>query len=149
MPAQRPLRIKADHGQIEQVVLNLATNARDAMSRGGTLSIELYRRDLPSGGVVGLEAGSYAVVTTTDTGTGMDAETTERAFDPFFTRKELGRGPGLGLATVYASQVTLTMAFKPCTSPSTRRPTKQAGVSRTASTRLPGRRHSRVTKRAS
>ena len=93
-------RIKADRGQMEQVLLNLVVNARDAMPRGGALAIET-RNVAP-----GLAEGGGAVVehvalTVSDTGCGMDEETMARIFDPFFTTKEKGKGTGLGLATVY------------------------------------------------
>ncbi|MBI3965061.1 MAG: response regulator, partial [Chloroflexi bacterium] len=101
-PVLRP--VKADPGQIEQVLLNLATNARDAMPRGGRLTISttntaLRRGRRPQGD--GLPAGQYVVVTVSDSGGGMDAATQERIFEPFFTTKEQGKGTGLGLATVY------------------------------------------------
>jgi nitrogen-specific signal transduction histidine kinase len=89
-----PLWVRADAGQIEQVVVNLALNARDAMPEGGTLLIETKKA--PRGG-----EGAWATLAITDTGTGMDAETRARIFEPFFTTKEKGKGTGLGLATVY------------------------------------------------
>ncbi|HWH04938.1 MAG TPA: ATP-binding protein, partial [Gaiellaceae bacterium] len=82
-----------DRGQLEQVLTNLAVNARDAMPGGGTLAIET-RRETRDG-------RTEVVVTVTDTGEGMDEETLEHAFEPFFTTKEKGKGTGLGLATVY------------------------------------------------
>ena len=96
--------IRADPAQVEQVLLNLAVNARDAMPGGGLLHLsterEMFAQDRP---VVGgtLPAGAYAALSVTDTGTGMNADVRERLFEPFFTTKERGRGTGLGLATVY------------------------------------------------
>jgi CheY-like chemotaxis protein len=90
-----PLWVRADAGQIEQVVVNLVLNARDAMPEGGTLRIETARTPRRPGD------GTWATLAITDTGTGMDSDTRARIFEPFFTTKEKGKGTGLGLATVY------------------------------------------------
>jgi PAS domain S-box-containing protein len=99
---ERPLNVRADRGQIEQVIMNLAVNARDAMGAGGVLTIEVAPVELA--GVPGdraRPAGPYVVVSVTDTGCGMEATTVSRIFEPFFTTKDQGKGTGLGLSTVY------------------------------------------------
>lgn len=99
-----PLVCHVDSGQIDQILMNLVTNARDAMPDGGTLRIttdcvaldEQFFGQLERG-----KRGNYAIITVTDTGMGMDEETKDRVFDPFFTTKEVGKGTGLGLSMVY------------------------------------------------
>jgi PAS domain S-box-containing protein len=95
--------VKADRGQMEQVIVNLAINARDAMPRGGRLSIGLHDVDLDDSvrDQMGLRPGPYVRLDVSDTGVGMDADTLSRLFEPFFSTKEKGKGTGLGLATVY------------------------------------------------
>jgi PAS domain S-box-containing protein len=98
----RPLQVRADRGQLEQVIMNLAVNARDAMAAGGVLTIEVAPVDL--NGKSGGEArrpGPHVLVSVTDTGCGMDATTVTRIFEPFYTTKDQGKGTGLGLSTVY------------------------------------------------
>ena len=100
----REMTIQADAGQIEQVMMNLATNARDAMPSGGKLIIttEVNEFDEVSAHQHGLErAGTYALIAVSDTGVGMDERTRQHIFEPFFTTKELGKGTGLGLSMVY------------------------------------------------
>jgi CheY-like chemotaxis protein len=101
--APTPTLVRVDPGQLEQVLVNLAINARDAMPAGGILTIgtDLVVLDGGRAGESAVEPGDYVLITVADTGFGMTAEVAARAFEPFFTTKGLGKGTGLGLATVY------------------------------------------------
>jgi signal transduction histidine kinase/CheY-like chemotaxis protein len=99
-----PLMVFVDAHQIEQVLMNFATNARDAMPAGGTFTIAAEKTRLDDEFIAAYgygRPGAYALVTVSDTGQGMDEETRQRVFEPFFTTKEVGKGTGLGLAVVY------------------------------------------------
>jgi PAS domain S-box-containing protein len=104
MPATKLGRVKADPGQMEQVILNLAVNSRDAMPAGGKLTIRTRDVELDENHArkrQGAPPGKYVMLTVSDTGIGMDTETQAHIFEPFFTTKAAGKGTGLGLATVY------------------------------------------------
>ena len=99
-----PVMVLADPAQLEQVVLNLVINARDAMPEGGHLTVRLDELELDQAGAVAHvegKAGWYARISVTDTGTGIDEAARARLFEPFFTTKEQGKGTGLGLSIVY------------------------------------------------
>lgn len=103
--SRRPLFVKVDPNQMEQVLMNLAVNSRDAMPEGGRLSIRMDLEELDENSIyrkkLELEPGWYGKISVEDTGIGMDEETMGHIFEPFFTTKELGKGTGLGLSTVY------------------------------------------------
>jgi PAS domain S-box-containing protein len=104
VPSDESLTILADPAQIERVLMNLASNARDAMPNGGQLLVTTEQVELDDDFINSRgygKAGRYALITVSDTGTGMDEETRERLFEPFFTTKGTGKGTGLGLSTAY------------------------------------------------
>jgi PAS domain S-box-containing protein len=140
-------RVKADLGQMEQVILNLAVNARDAMPRGGTLTIRTHNVDLEKDRLIslpGVGPGRYVLLEVRDTGCGMDERVKAHLFEPFFTTKPVGAGTGLGLATIYGiveqtgghievqSEVGRGTAFKiylPCTEETISQPSSPQALS--------------------
>jgi signal transduction histidine kinase len=107
VPSPDPLNVLADPGQLEQILVNLAVNAVDAMPQGGVLTISTESLEVPDAEYasrymgVDVPIGDYAVLSVSDTGHGMTEETKSHIFEPFYTTKPKGKGTGLGLATVY------------------------------------------------
>ncbi len=120
VPADQIMPVMVDPGQMEQVIVNLVTNARDAMPEGGAIDVTIepvILTEMPPGASLPIEPGHFALLSVRDTGTGMDEETISRAFEPFFTTKEIGQGTGLGLSTVYGivrqDHGTVTISSRP------------------------------------
>lgn len=103
VPSVEPVPVLADPTQIQVILMNLASNARDAMTKGGKLTIEVANLEMQEGGgkLADVAPGHYVMLTVSDTGLGMSPQIQSRVFDPFFTTKDLGKGTGLGLSTVY------------------------------------------------
>ncbi len=101
LPAATRDSVKTDAGQLEQVIMNMVVNARDAMPHGGTIVIEVSEAAVGQGAVPNLEPGDYVMLSISDTGVGMGSETLSHLFEPFFTTKPAGKGTGLGLAAAY------------------------------------------------
>ncbi len=120
VPADQIMPVKVDPGQMEQVIVNLVTNARDAMPDGGTIDVTIepvILTEMPPGASLPIEPGHFALLSVRDTGAGMHEETISRAFEPFYTTKEVGQGTGLGLSTVYGivrqDHGTVTISSRP------------------------------------